>query len=138
LLLFVYALGMALPLFLLALSWERIGPWARPRVTVISGAMLIALGALFIVFQGSNALAGIYESLRASDLSAELETALGSALRSSGELVTAGLVLGAIVAVLVAVAWRLRRRPIASRLAAASGASDVARTDAIEWIEPST
>ena len=54
-LLFVYALGMAVPLFVLALLWERIGPWARtrvsagewrigrwsrPRVTVISSLIL--------------------------------------------------------------------------------------------------
>jgi len=122
-LLFVYALGMAVPLFVLALLWERIGPWARtrvsagewrigrwsrPRVTVISSLMFIALGVLFIVFQGSNALTGVYESFGASDVSAELETAIGGAIRDGGELATASFVLA--VAAIVALAVRRRRR----------------------------
>ena len=124
-LLFVYALGMAVPLFVLALLWERIGPWARshvsagewrlgrwsrPRVTVISSLMFIALGVVFIVFQGSNALTGVYESFGASDLSAELETAIGGAIRDRGELAMGGL--AALLGLLVIVALVLRRRRI--------------------------
>jgi len=124
-LLFVYALGMAVPLFVLALLWERIGPWARshvsagewrlgrwsrPRVTVISSLMFIALGVVFIVFQGSNALTGVYESFGASDLSAELETAIGGTIRDRGELAMGGL--AALLGLLVIVALVLRRRRI--------------------------
>ena len=121
-LLFVYALGMAVPLFVLALLWERIGPWARtrvsagewrigrwsrPRVTVISSLMFIALGFLFIVFQGSNALTGVYESFGASDLSAELETTVGGTIRDNGALATAGLALAIASAALLGLRrWR--------------------------------
>lgn len=121
-LLFVYALGMAVPLFVLALLWERIGPWARtrvsagewrigrwsrPRVTVISSLMFIALGILFIVFQGSNALTGVYESFGASDLSAELETTVGGTIRDNGALATAGLALAIVSAALLGLRrWR--------------------------------
>lgn len=121
-LLFVYALGMAVPLFVLALLWERIGPWARtrvsagewrigrwsrPRVTVISSLMFIALGILFIVFQGSNALTGVYESFGASDLSAELETTVGGTIRDNGALATVGLALAIATAALLGLRrWR--------------------------------
>jgi len=121
-LLFVYALGMAVPLFVLALLWERIGPWARtrvsagewrigrwsrPRVTVISSLMFIALGFLFVVFQGSNALTGVYESFGASDLSAELEIAIGGTIRDNGALATAGLALAIATAALLGLRrWR--------------------------------
>ena len=124
-LLFIYALGMALPLFILALLWERIGPWARshvsagewrigrwsrPRVTVISSAMFIVLGLAFIVFQGSNAFSGVYESLGASDFSASLETALNDIVRSQGDLVAIGslaVVIG-LVAIIGLRFWRGR------------------------------
>ena len=125
-LLFVYALGMAVPLFVLALLWERIGPWARtrvsagewrigrwsrPRVTVISSLMFIALGFLFIIFQGSNALTGVYESFGASDLSAELETAVGGTIRDNGALATVGLALVIAAAALLGLRrWRRRDR----------------------------
>lgn len=120
-LLFVYALGMAVPLFVLALLWERLGLWARshvsagewrigrwsrPRVTVISSVMFIVLGVAFIVFQGSNALTGVYESFGASDISTELETAVSGAIRAQGGLVSAL----AIVLIAVAAALMLRRR----------------------------
>jgi len=123
-LLFVYALGMAVPLFLLALLWERVGPWARthvsagewhigrwsrPRVTVISSAMFIVLGFAFIVFQGSNAFSGLYESAGASDISADLEAALGGLIRSQGDLALVGLIAVVAVAVILAVRhWRGR------------------------------
>ena len=123
-LLFVYALGMAVPLFALALLWERAGPWARsrvsagewrigrwsrPRVTVISSVMFIVLGIAFIVFQGSNALTGVYESFGASDISTELETAVSGAIRAQGGLVSAlAIVLIAVAA--SAVVLRRRRR----------------------------
>ena len=124
LLLYVYALGMAVPLFLLALLWERVGPWARsrvsagewrigrwsrPRVTVISSGMFVALGALFIIFQGSNALTGVYESFGASDLSAELEVAIGGVIRDNGTLFAAGSVLLILTFSVLALRRRLGR-----------------------------
>jgi len=138
LLLFVYALGMAVPLFLLAALWERIGPWARshvsagewrvgrwsrPRVTVISSLMFIGLGTAFIVFQGSNALTGVYESFGASDLSAELEITLGGILRDNGPLATVAVALGlATTAALAVRRWRRRGRQSDSSASTASSA----------------
>jgi cytochrome c biogenesis protein CcdA len=127
-LLFVYALGMAVPLFALALLWERIGPWARsrvsagewrigrwsrPRVTVISSVMFIVLGIAFIVFQGSNALTGVYESFGASDISTELETAVSGAIRAQGGLVSA---LAIVLIAVAASTLLLRRRRRQARL----------------------
>ena len=124
-LLFVYALGMAVPLFVLAAMWERIGPWtrshvsagewhigrwSRPRVTVISSLMFIVLGLAFIVFQGSNAFSGVYESFGASDFSAELESAFGDLIRSGGDMVgmaTLAVILG-LVALVGLRYWRGR------------------------------
>lgn len=76
LLLAVYALGMAVPLFLLALLWERfeLGKrrWLRGRTftagrfelhttSALSGLFFIALGTLFLVFDGASALPGLLD-----------------------------------------------------------------------------
>ncbi|MFF3696388.1 cytochrome c biogenesis CcdA family protein [Streptomyces sp. NPDC002221] len=76
LLLAVYALGMAVPLFLLALLWERFElggrKWLRGRVlklgrlqlhttSVLSGLFFIALGALFLAYDGTTALPGLLD-----------------------------------------------------------------------------
>ena len=76
LLLAVYALGMAVPLFLLALLWERFElggrRWLRGRAftlgrfelhttSALSGLFFIALGALFLVFDGASALPGLLD-----------------------------------------------------------------------------
>jgi cytochrome c biogenesis protein CcdA len=83
LLLAVYAAGMAAPLFLLALFWDRLDlgsrRWLRGReisvgklrlhtTNVVSGAMFILLGTLFIAYEGTSALSGLYESNGATDL----------------------------------------------------------------------
>ncbi|MFD8969248.1 cytochrome c biogenesis CcdA family protein [Streptomyces sp. NPDC059568] len=72
-LLAVYALGMAVPLFLLALLWERYGlgrrTWLRGRAfragrfelhttSLLSGLFFIVLGTVFLVFDGTTALPG--------------------------------------------------------------------------------
>ncbi|MFF8808656.1 cytochrome c biogenesis CcdA family protein [Streptomyces omiyaensis] len=74
LLLAVYALGMAVPLFVLALLWERyeLGRrrWLRGRelragrfaihsTSLVSGLFFVALGTLFLVFDGTTALPGL-------------------------------------------------------------------------------
>ena len=148
-LLFVYALGMAVPLFMLALMWERVGPWARshvsagewhigrwsrPRVTVISSLMFIVLGLAFIVFQGSNAFSGVYDSLGASDFSATLETSLNNVVRSQGDLVAVGslALLVGVVAIVSIRFWRGRSGGPGDD----DGADDV--DDDYELDEPST
>ncbi|MFF5807934.1 cytochrome c biogenesis CcdA family protein [Streptomyces sp. NPDC012746] len=76
LLLAVYALGMAVPLFVLALLWERfeLGKrrWLRGRAfsvgrfelhttSLLSGLFFITLGALFLVYDGASALPGLLD-----------------------------------------------------------------------------
>lgn len=76
LLLAVYALGMAVPLFLLALLWERFElsrrVWLRGRVlrlgrfelhttTLLSGLFFIGLGAMFLAYDGTTALPGLLD-----------------------------------------------------------------------------
>ncbi|MGA5295740.1 cytochrome c biogenesis CcdA family protein [Streptomyces koyangensis] len=75
-LLAVYALGMAAPLFLLALLWDRwqLGrrAWLRGRgfrigrlhlhsTSVIGGLLFITLGAVFLLFDGSAALPSLLD-----------------------------------------------------------------------------
>ncbi|MDG9723148.1 cytochrome c biogenesis CcdA family protein [Streptomyces sp. DH41] len=70
-LLAVYALGMAVPMFVLAALWDRFDlggrRWLRGRpvrlgrlrlhsTSLLGGAMFIALGALFLLFDGTSAL----------------------------------------------------------------------------------
>ncbi|WP_256103776.1 cytochrome c biogenesis CcdA family protein [Streptomyces sp. ODS05-4] len=74
LLLAVYAAGMAVPLFLLALLWHRydlggrrwlrgrelrLGPLRLHTATALSGLFFILLGALFLAFDGAAALPGL-------------------------------------------------------------------------------
>ncbi|MCM2390934.1 cytochrome c biogenesis CcdA family protein [Streptomyces albipurpureus] len=74
LLLAVYALGMAVPLFLLALLWDRFDlgrrRWLRGRslslgrlrlhtTSLFSGLFFIALGTIFLAFDGTTALPGL-------------------------------------------------------------------------------
>ncbi len=90
-LLATYALGMTAPVFLLALLWDRfrigergllrhaelrIGSRAIPASRAVAGLLFIAMGVSFVVFQGSSALSGAYESLGLSDLTQRIEEAL--------------------------------------------------------------
>jgi cytochrome c biogenesis protein CcdA len=74
LLLAVYALGMAVPLFVLALLWERFDlgrrRWLRGRTlragrfelhttSLLSGLFFVVLGTLFLAFDGTTALPGL-------------------------------------------------------------------------------
>lgn len=74
LLLACYALGMALPLFVLALLWDRFDlgrrKWLRGRVvtlgrlrlhtnSAISGLLFIGIGVLFLVYDGTASMTGL-------------------------------------------------------------------------------
>ncbi|MGW7441508.1 cytochrome c biogenesis CcdA family protein [Streptomyces sp. NPDC054849] len=76
LLLAVYALGMAVPLFLMALLWERFDlgrrRWLRGRAfsvgrfelhttSLLSGLFFLTLGTLFLVYDGASALPGLLD-----------------------------------------------------------------------------
>ncbi|MCU1640363.1 MAG: hypothetical protein JWN03_638 [Nocardia sp.] len=117
LLLAVYALGMAAPLFVLASVWDRFGlgqrKWLRGKsfsvgklelhtTSLVSGLFFILLGALFLIFDGTSALPG----LLGADTEFHVETQVqrfGAAVSDTTML----LVLGA--AALGVLAWRLLR-----------------------------
>ncbi|ALO09858.1 Cytochrome c-type biogenesis protein CcdA [Streptomyces venezuelae] len=116
LLLAVYALGMAVPLFVLALLWERydlgrrrwlrgrplrVGPLTLHSTSLLSGLFFIALGTLFLVFDGTTALPGL--------LSVDESFAVEERVAGLGRAVPDWALLVAVVAV-VAVALALRGR----------------------------
>ncbi|MFJ7207686.1 cytochrome c biogenesis CcdA family protein [Streptomyces sp. NPDC098789] len=121
LLLAVYALGMALPLFLLALLWERFDlgrrRWLRGRVvragrfelhttSLLSGLFFIALGAMFLAYDGASALPGLLDV----DDSFAVEEWVRTAADAVPDWALLGLVVvGALVAGLVQ--WRRKARP---------------------------
>jgi hypothetical protein len=74
---------MAAPLFLMALLWKRLdlggrrwlrgrgvalGPFSLHTTNLVSGVMFVALGVLFIAYEGTSALSGLYEAGGATDL----------------------------------------------------------------------
>jgi cytochrome c biogenesis protein CcdA len=122
-LLAVYAAGMAAPLFLMALLWQRFDlghrRWLRGRevslgrlrfhtTNLLSGLMFVLLGALFILYDGTSALAGLYERSGAGDL------ALAAERWSSGVFQNVPAWVAFAVLAAVAGLWmfrRLRKRP---------------------------
>ncbi|WP_395361765.1 cytochrome c biogenesis CcdA family protein [Streptomyces sp. YH02] len=116
LLLAVYALGMAVPLFVLALLWERydlgrrswlrgrplrLGPLTLHSTSLLSGLFFVALGVLFLVFDGTTALPGL--------LSVDDSFAVEQRVSSLGRAVPDWALLVAVVAV-VALVLALRAR----------------------------
>ncbi|MFE0101955.1 cytochrome c biogenesis CcdA family protein [Streptomyces sp. NPDC059009] len=109
LLLAVYALGMALPMFVLALLWDRFDlghkRWLRGRTlnlgrlrlhttSLVGGVLFIALGAAFLLFDGTSALPSL--------LSVDTEYTLEERFREIGAAVpdkVALLVLAGAVAI---------------------------------------
>lgn len=126
-LLAIFAAGMAAPLLVLALVWERlgadgrsllrgrevqIGPWTRHVSVVASSVLFIALGVAFIAFQGGNALGHLYEAVGAPDLALRVEIAVRT-LATEAPLVMSALVAVPTVALIGALAVRRRgRRPL--------------------------
>src|SRR5215210_590661 len=87
-LLATYAAGMAAPLFLMALLWDRLDlghrRWLRGReislgslrfhtTNLLSGLMFVVIGVLFIAFEGTSGLEGLYASGGATDLAFSVE-----------------------------------------------------------------
>ncbi|MFE6161098.1 cytochrome c biogenesis CcdA family protein [Streptomyces sp. NPDC056486] len=121
LLLAVYALGMAVPLFVLALLWERFDlgrrRWLRGRAfrigrfelhttSLLSGLFFVALGALFLAYDGTTALPGLLDV----DDSFAVERWAGNVGRAVPDSV---LLIGVVALVGVGLAvrgWRRRGR----------------------------
>ncbi|MDQ4127176.1 MAG: cytochrome c biogenesis CcdA family protein [Actinomycetota bacterium] len=96
-LLATYAAGMAAPLFLMALLWDRFDlghrRWLRGRevslgrfrfhtTNMVSGLMFVAIGILFIAFEGTSALEGLYASRGATDLAFAAERGVSGVAES--------------------------------------------------------
>ena len=115
-LLATYAAGMAAPLFGLALLWERFDlgrrRWLRGReiplpggvsvhsTNLVSGAMFVLLGTIFIVFQGTSALEGLYAANGATNLAFAAErwvNGLAESVPLELMLALAALLLAAVV-----------------------------------------
>ncbi|MFF9913241.1 cytochrome c biogenesis CcdA family protein [Streptomyces sp. NPDC013457] len=120
LLLAVYALGMAVPLFLLALLWERyeLGRrrWLRGRTvrvgrlelhttSLLSGLFFVLLGTLFLAFDGTTALPG----LLSVDDSFAVEERVASLGRSVPDWALLVVVVAVVAVVLAVRGWRGRR-----------------------------
>jgi hypothetical protein len=127
-LLATYAAAMAAPLFLMALLWDRLDlgrrRWLRGgeislrslrlhTTNLLSGLMLIAIGVLFIVSEGTSSLEGFYASGGATDLAFSVERWAGS----FGEvtlvsLVPAGLSLLFAGLLVYRLARRCKKKPV--------------------------
>lgn len=125
-LLAVFAAGMAIPLLVLALVWERIGvaglarlrgrdirigPWTRHTSVVASSGLFIALGLAFILYQGGNALGGLYAAAGASDLSLRIELAVRDVASQSPWLLAAAILVPLVGLVLAAARRDRSNRP---------------------------
>ena len=115
LLLAVYAAGMAAPLFLMALLWDRLdlgdrrflrgrevslGPLRLHTTNLVSGIMFVALGTLFIAYEGTSALSGVYESGGATDLAFAAErwaTNVGRGIPGAAMLAVAAALVAALL-----------------------------------------
>ncbi|MGW0737267.1 cytochrome c biogenesis CcdA family protein [Streptomyces sp. NPDC002851] len=137
-LLAVYALGMAVPLFLLALLWDRFDlgrkRWLRGRTfgvgrfqlhttSLLSGLFFIALGTLFLAYDGTTALPGL--------LDVDDSFAVEQWARGIGEAVPDVVLLAAaVVAVALFLAIRTgRRRPRRDEAAKAEDRTETAKAE---------
>ena len=126
-LLATYAAGMAVPLFCMALLWDRFDlghrRWLRGReislgalrlhtTSLLSGLMFIVIGVMFIVFEGTSGLEGLYASAGATDLAFSVERWVKTFSEST--LISAALAaLGLLVAgfLVYRLAWRRKKKP---------------------------
>lgn len=143
LLLAVYALGMALPLFFLALLWDRFDlgrrRWLRGRAigtgrfrvhttSLLSGLLFIGVGVLFIVYDGTASLALLPGVDRLSGAADRAQGPL-SLLDGRTDLVAVGAVSALVLLVLAARWLSGRRRTAAVGRDDAAGTSGAGRID---------
>ncbi len=139
-LLALYALGMATPLFLIAALWDRFDlgrrSWLRGRklslgrlrmhtTNLASGIMFVLLGAVFIVYDGTSALSGLYERNGAVDISYAAEQRANSIARSIPDALVLAVVLATVLLLAVLAHGRRRRNP----RGAAGGVEEAAARD---------
>ena len=124
-LLATYALGTVAPLFLLAIFWDRlkigerqwirgrgfqIGPISVHSTQLIAGVVFILLGISFILLEGTNSLAGIYEGWGFTELSFDADVWV----RSVTDSIPDALLFAIVGVAAAAVFWYARRRLRAS------------------------
>jgi cytochrome c biogenesis protein CcdA len=125
-LLAAYALGMAAPLFLLATLWDRFGlghrSWLRGReirlgrlrlhtTSLISGVVFIVLGIVFIAYEGTSALSGLYEENGVVDLAYAAEGWASALSKSVPDALVLAVALGTAL-FLAITTYRRRRRSL--------------------------
>jgi cytochrome c biogenesis protein CcdA len=126
-LLAVYAAGMAAPLFVMALLWDRLdlgrrrwlrgrgislGPLRLHTTNLISGLMFVAIGILFIVSEGTSSLEALYASGGATDLAFSVERWAGSFGGTFFSVMFAGLGLLFAGLLLYGLARRRNKKPV--------------------------
>ena len=141
-LLAIYALGMAAPLFLMATLWERFDlgrrSWLRGRelsigglqvhtINLVAGVMFILLGVIFIAYEGTSALSGLYEAYGAEEVAFAAEQWVRS---FSGGVPDALVLTGALAAALVLAGMVFVRRR--SKLRGSTATNDSAEKFADE------
>ncbi|GAA0486345.1 MULTISPECIES: cytochrome c biogenesis CcdA family protein [Streptomyces] len=114
----VYALGMALPLFVLALLWDRfqlgrrgwlrgrefgLGPLRLHTTSLVSGLFFIGIGILFLAFNGTSALPGI--------LGTDAEFRLEEWVAAAGNAVPDAVLVAVAALAVAAVLGRIALRP---------------------------
>lgn len=118
-----YALGMVLPMFVLALLWDRydlghrqwlrgrsvrLGPLTTHTTALLSGGLFIGIGVLFIAFDGTASMTSLPGMAGAEQLAYRAQESL-SRLGTMTDLIA--LVLGAVVVgALLVFTWRARTR----------------------------
>lgn len=122
LLLAVYALGMAAPLFVLALLWDRFSlgqrGWLRGRevrvgrvrlhtTQLLSGLLFVVIGVLFLAFDGTAGITGAFGLGDTVELEFAAQSWISSVVDARIDVVVLVMVLVAAAVVLVR---RLRRR----------------------------
>lgn len=121
-LLAVYALGMAVPLFVLAALWQRfdlggrrwlrgrefwVGPLRLHTTSTVSGLLFAVVGVLFLLFDGTAALGGMLGLTTSAGTQLAAQSAVARFSTRIPDI--AALALLAVVIVVVALR-RLRRR----------------------------
>ncbi|MFF7729667.1 cytochrome c biogenesis CcdA family protein [Streptomyces sp. NPDC008001] len=108
----VYALGMALPLFLLAVFWDRfrlggrrwlrgrelrLGPVRLHTTSLASGLFFIGIGVLFLAYDGTTGLPGVLDADQEFRLE-ELASRVGGAVPDYALLAGVALVVAGVLA----------------------------------------
>jgi cytochrome c biogenesis protein CcdA len=143
-LLATYALGMAAPLFLMAALWDRFDlgrrPWLRGRelsigrlrlhtTNLLSGVMFVLLGVIFIAYEGTSALSGLYEAYGAMNLAYAAEQWANSFARSVPDALVLAAILATALLLAITAYKRRRHKPPSASDSANDGVEEAIGSD---------